>query len=324
MLALLLSGCSLLAQHYGAPLDPADDTEIVVEVPAGSTIRGMAAPLAQAGAIGDAGDFVTWVRLSKEGGCIKAGRHALRPNMSAHELTQVLCAAPLPEDIPFTVVEGWRIREIDAALAATGLARPGDYAAAAADPSRFHADFPLPTSSLEGYLFPETYMVDPRAFSVDGLIQRQLDLLDQRFVAHHSAEEVADRGLPALVIMASMLEREEPEPANRPLVAGILWKRLDAGWNLGVDATSRYELEAWNDRRAFLVHLRDPTDPYNTRLRPGLPPTPIGNPGLTALEAALAPKDSEYWYYLHDAAHGIHPGRNSAEHEANRRKYGVY
>ena len=239
-------------------------------------------------------------------------------------MAQALCGVPLPEDLPFTVVEGWRIREIDAALVQAGLAHVGEYTAAADDPSRFHADFPLPTDTLEGYLFPETYMVDPRTFTVDGLIQRQLDLLDTRFVSRHSPQELDHRGLPAIIIMASMLEREEPEPANRPLVAGILWKRLDAGWNLGVDATSRYPLETWSDRVAFLAHLRDPKDPYNTRLRPGLPPTAIGNPSRSSLEAALSPQDSAYWYYLHDASHAIHPGRTVAEHEANRRKYGVY
>jgi UPF0755 protein len=124
--------------------------------------------------------------------------------------------------------------------------------------------------------------------------------------------------------MASMLEREEPTPSQRSLVAGILWKRLDHGWKLGVDATSRYTLEEWNDRGAFLRQLRDANDPYNTRLREGLPPTAIGNPGLVSLEAALAPIESEYWYYLHDADKILRPGRNAAEHEALRRRYNVY
>ena len=71
--------------------------------------------------------------------------------------------------------------------------------------------------------------------------------------------------------MASMLEREEPKPEQRPMVAGILWKRIDNKWNLGVDATSRYTLEEWNNRKAFLKKLRDPKDPYNTRLKEVFP-----------------------------------------------------
>lgn len=324
MLALLLAGCDLLTGHYGAPKDPADPSLVVVEVPQGSTIRAMAPVLEDAGVISDADGFTTWVRITKEGGCIKAGRHKVGPAMGAHELVEALCGVPLPEDVPFTVVEGWRIREIDAALVEAGLAQPGEYAAAAAQPGRFTASYSLPTETLEGYLFPETYMVDPTRFTVDGFIQRQLDLLGERFVGKHDAAALEGRGLHALVTMASMLEREEPTPAQRPLVAGILWKRLDNAWNLGVDATSRYTLEQWNDRKAFLVKLRDPSDPYNTRLRPGLPPTPIGNPSDDSLEAALAPVDSEYWYYLHDDAQVLHPARDVAGHEANRRRYNVY
>jgi UPF0755 protein len=268
---------------------------------------------------------VMYVRITKEGGCIKAGRHELGPAMSAHELIEVMCGVPLPDDVPFTVVEGWRIREIDAALAAKGWTKPGEYAALAGNPSAFKAPFPLPTDSLEGYLFPETYMVVPDKWDTQAFIQRQIDLLAERFYTPH-ADEIAGskRSMGEIVIMASMLEREEPKVKNRPLVAGILWKRIDAGWNLGVDATSRYTLDEWNDRKAFLVKLRDPSDPYNTRLRGGLPPTAIGNPSTPSLEAALAPTDSEFWYYLHDSRQDIHPSRNAAEHEAYRRKYDVY
>ena len=99
---------------------------------------------------------------------------------------------------------------------------------------------------------------------------------------------------------------------------------MDSSWNLGVDATSRYTIDKWNDRKAFLVQLRDPSDPYNTRLRGGLPPTAIGNPAIDSLTAALSPTESEFWYYLHDSQQVLHPSRNSAEHEAYRRKYNVY
>ena len=78
------------------------------------------------------------------------------------------------------------------------------------------------------------------------------------------------------------------------------------------------------DRKAFLKKLRDPKDPYNTRLRPGLPPTAIGNPAIDSLKAALAPTPSEFWYYLHDSEQNLHPARNANEHEANRAKYNVY
>jgi UPF0755 protein len=245
--------------------------------------------------------------------------------MTAGELIEAMCGAPLANDVPFTVVEGWRIREIDAALTKKGWIQAGEYAALAGQPGKFKAPFPLPSDSLEGYLFPETYMVSPDRWDTEAFIQRQIDLLAERFYVPHQDEIASSkRSMGEVVIMASMLEREEPKVKNRPLVAGILWKRIDASWNLGVDATSRYTLDEWNDRKAFLVKLRDPNDPYNTRLRGGLPPTAIGNPSTPSLEAALAPVESEFWYYLHDSRQDIHPSRNAAEHEAYRRKYNVY
>jgi UPF0755 protein len=157
------------------------------------------------------------------------------------------------------------------------------------------------------------------------LIQRQLDTFGERFFTPNKGEiEKCGRTLHQLVTMASMLEREEPVPGQRPLVAGILWKRVDKGFPLGVDATSRYELAEWNDRQAFLQHLRDTSDPWNSRVHKGLPPGPIGAPTVDSLRAALAPQPSDFWYYLHDAERHLHPSRNAQEHEALRRKYNVY
>ena len=324
-LLVSLSGCDLATGHFGAAPGPADAETVVFEVPAGSSARSLAPSLAEAGLVGSADNFVMYVRLTKEGTCIKAGRHNVSPAMDAGQLIEALCGVPLANDVPFTVVEGWRIREIDAALAEKGWTTPGEYAAAVADPSQYTAPFALPAESIEGYLFPETYMVDAEKWNTKGFVQRQIDLLAERFYTPNKADlESSGRTFGEVVIMASMLEREEPTKAQRPLVAGILWKRIDNSWNLGVDATSRYTLEKWNDRRAFLKKLRDPDDPYNTRLRGGLPPTAIGNPGMTALDAALHPTKSEFWYYLHDSSGVIHPSRNVREHEAYRKKYNVY
>jgi UPF0755 protein len=326
LLMLALTGCSLVADSVGGPARPGDLAAVVVTVPSGATARSMAPALEEAGVVESASDFTLYVRLTKAGGCIKAGRHRVGPGMSAAEILDALCGAPLPEDVPFTVVEGWRIREIDAALTEKGWIQAGEYAAIALSPGgRITAPFALPDGSLEGYLYPETYMVVPDQWDTTAFIQRQVDLFAARFVTPSDAAlKGSPRSLHELVVMASMLEREEPTPANRPLVAGILWKRIDAGWNLGVDATSRYTLDDWNDRKAFLKKLRDPEDPYNTRLRPGLPPTAIGNPAVGALQAALTPEPSEYWYYLHDEQRVLHPSRNVAEHEAFRKQYNVY
>lgn len=322
---LMLSACSFVADQLGAPADPADTTEIIFEVPKGTTPGRLGPLLADARVIDDASAFSNYVRLTKEGGCLKAGRFGLSRAMDAGEILETLCGVPLANDVAFTIVEGWRIREIDAALAEKGWIEPGEYAALAQQPGQFTAPFPLPEGSLEGYLYPETYMVTPDRFTAEAFIQRQLDTLAAVFYTPQVSKiDASPRSFSELIIMASMLEREEPTDRYRPLVAGILWKRLDNKWNLGVDATSRYTLDQWNDREAFIKKLFDPEEPYNTRLKGGLPPTAIGNPGKIALEAALSPEDSEYWYYLHDSAQVIHPSRNAAEHNAFKQKYNVY
>jgi UPF0755 protein len=293
-------------------------------VPKGATGRGLGAQLASQGLIHDA-RLWRWMLYRRGSFAPKAGRHAVSPSMTMAELATALEANPLAEDVTFAVIEGWRLRDTDAALAAAGLIQPGAYIAAASRPERFSAPFPLPRGTLEGYLYPETYRVVPASFKVEELLQRQLDTFAERFYTpNRDALARSGRSLHEVVVMASMLEREEPMPEQRPLVAGILWKRIDKGMALGVDATSRYELPEWNDRQAFLKRLRDPEDPWNTRHRKGLPPGPIGAPTVASLQAALAPKPSEFWYYLHDAERRLHPSRNGEEHEALRRKYNVY
>lgn len=290
----------------------------------GTTGRGLGPQLVSQGLIRDARMW-RWHLFRRGHFAPKAGRHAVSPSMTMAELANALESPPLPEDVPFVVIEGWRLRDTDAALAAAGLITPGAYIAAASHPERFTAPFPLPQGTLEGYLYPETYRVVPGAVKVEELIQRQLDTFAERFYTpNKDALARSGRSLNEVVVMASMLEREEPVPAQRPLVAGILWKRVDKGFPLGVDATSRYLLAEWNDRQAFLQRLRDTQDPWNSRHHKGLPPGPIGAPTVESLRAALAPQASDYWYYLHDAERHLHPSRNAEEHEALRKKYNVY
>ncbi len=316
MWLLALHGCD-----FGAAADPADTTAVVFEVPQGSTAGGIGPSLVAEGLVADELQWKLWLKQSGEGSCLKAGRFELNASMTKPELMETLCGVPLADEVPYTVVEGWRIRDIDADLVDRGWIQAGDYIAAANDPSRFTLPFEVPgLVSLEGMLLPETYMVPNGDFQVDPFIQRQLDLFGARF--DHS--QLGDRDPYDVLIVASMLEREEPTPSQRPLVAGIIWKRLDNGWQLGIDATSRYTIADWNDRSAFLKKLKDPDDPYNTRLRKGLPPTPIGAASAPSLEAAMNPEPSDFWYYLHDSKGVLHPARNAAQHDANRVKYNVH
>lgn len=298
--------------------------EVEFEVPRGANARSVGVQLQKLALVPDPTVFryVVW----KRGGlALKAGKFRLARSLSPMDVAAALEKPPLAEDEAFVVLEGWRLRDVDEALVAAGRAMPGEYLKAASSGEGYTAIFPLPKGSLEGYLYPETYQLPKGRIDCRQLVQKQLELFTSRVYAPFEADVKAQtHTLHELVTMASMLEREEPTPSNRSLVAGILWKRIDKGWPLGVDATSRYELEKWNDRGAFLARLRDRQDAYNSRYRKGLPPTPIGACTASSFEAALKPTASEFLYYLHDAQRVLHPSRDADEHEATRKKYDVY
>jgi UPF0755 protein len=308
-------------QRLDQPLDPDASVEIL-DVPTGITGRKLGDLLEERGLIESRWLYRLLLQLQPDGPAAKAGRHEVSASMSPRELRKRLGQAPLPEDVPFTVVEGWRLRDTDAALAELGFIQAGDYVTAASRPGDFVLPFSVESPTLEGYLYPETYAFVPDRFDLHAFIQRQLDTFVEKFFQPYGQELARD--LHTVVVVASMLEREEPKPAVRPKVAGVMYNRIDRGIALGVDATSRYSLDAWNDRKSFLARLRDPQDPYNTRLRTGLPPTAIGAPSLPSLTAAAEPESVPHLYYLHDAQQRIHFARSAQEHEANRRKYNVW
>jgi hypothetical protein len=140
--------------------------------------------------------------------------------MSAAQILDTLCGPPMPEDVPFTVVEGGGSARSIEALAAAGLAPAGAYIAATGDASKYTAPFPLPPDRSRATSFPRPTNVTPDRFVVDAFVQRQLDKLAERFYLPHKAEVDSGRGMRDIVIMASMLEREEPTPTQRSLVAG--------------------------------------------------------------------------------------------------------
>lgn len=327
ILLLLAAGGAFLYVDgaAGKPAGPATSPDVEFTVAKGTTARGLGPQLHKQGLIADPNlwRYFLWRRGAALNA--KAGRHLVSAKMTMGELATALEGVPIPDDVPFVVIEGWRLRDIDKALVEKGWARPGEYVKAASEPLKFKAVFPLPDKTLEGYLYPETYQVPAAGVDLHALIQRQLDTFAERFFIPNKTEiQKSGRTLHQLVVMASMLEREEPTPSQRSTVAGILWKRFDHNTPLGVDATSRYELEEWNDKKAFLARLRDKDDPWNSRTRAGLPPGPLGAPTVESLLAAVRPEDNPYWYYLHDASKKLHPSKNAAEHEALRAQFNVY
>jgi cell division protein YceG involved in septum cleavage len=211
-----------------------------------------------------------------------------------------------PPPIPVVKVlipEGKTRAQIAQIAAADRLS--GDYRAASKrspllNPTRYGA--PAGTPDLEGFLFPATYDMFPRA-PVAHLVEEQLLAFREHFGVEDIERARARHLTPyQLLIVASMVEREAQVTADRAKIAAVIYNRLRLGMPLGVDATIYYAIE---QRTGIATYTRELTEaqlhidsPYNTRTRVGLPPTPISNPGLASIEAAAHPAHVSYLYYV--------------------------
>lgn len=170
----------------------------------------------------------------------------------------------------------------------------------------------------EGYLFPDTYSFFPTV-TPDFVIAALKRNFKQQTQSLLKDAEATSRSFRDVMIMASIVEKEANGNEDRAMIAGILWKRLDAGIPLQVDAPFLYILGKQSSEltRADLAI----SSPYNTYRNKGLTPTPIGNPGLASIIAALHPQTSPYLYYLHDKSGMIHYATTYAEHKKNIARY---
>lgn len=179
-------------------------------------------------------------------------------------------------------------------------------------------DFIKKATSLEGRLFPDTYLV-PANFSVDKLIATMQLNYEKNLAPLRT--EIASSGLSEMevITLASIIEREANSSTSMKVVAGILRKRLELHMPLQVDATLEYVLDT--SPKKLTADDLEIDFPYNTYKHFGLPPTPIGNPGLTAIKAVLNPTATPYVYYLTDSDGIFHYARTFEEHKANIARY---
>jgi len=252
---------------------------------------------------------------------IQAGDFRLSAGMTPLEIGRELTHGTL--DKWFTIIEGWRREEIGQKLAA-------DFA------NFSHQDFLGKTQDLEGYLFPDTYLIpkEATAGAMAGIFLKNF----RKKIDTGLEEAMSRQGLTLgeTLILASMVEREARYEADRPVVAGILIKRWQNNWPLQVDATAQYAVataKCFNKiRRAWETECKwwpksltgedlKISSPFNTYLHRGLPKSPICNPSLSAIRAVVFPVATDYWFYLTDQNGQMHYARTDAEQAANIRRY---
>ena len=242
-------------------------------------------------------------------------------------------AAAPAADVSLRIIfpEGMSVRQMSDQLSAvrriairtrnvTSVLTGKAYAAAAATaspPAAFRAADKR--HSIEGFLFPAGYEFGPSTRPIE-LIRLQLGTFQRNWERVH----VGKRRPYDVLIVASMIERETVAPEERKLVSAVIWNRLKKGMPLGIDATLRYGLGIQGTRPITAAQQRNST-PYNTNLHTGLPPTPIGNPGLPSLVAAAHPADVDYLYYVRkpDRVHHFFTA-SEAEFCAKAKEYGYH
>lgn len=304
----LVFGVLLWWMQAVSPVDSNDATPVIFVVEKGEDIRSIASRLESQRLIRDSIAFFLTVKLLGIDQDIQAGDFRLNSTMSAKKIAQMLTHGVL--DVWITILEGWRIEEIALELARE-LAIP---------------ESEFLTYAKEGYMFPDTYLM-PQNATASNAAEMFEDNFYKRFDKYLIAK-TKSQGLTIdkVVILASIVEREARFDVDRPIIAGILLKRMQNNWPLEADATVQYALgyqateKSWW-KESLTIDDLEINSSYNTRKFAGLPPGPIGNPGLASLKSVVEPKKTDYWFYLSDTSGKMHYSVTLEEHEANIEKY---
>lgn len=315
ILGLIILGIYMTARTWLSWNRPnSDDSSIVTfTVAQGTSASAIAEQLEQLGLIRDSLPFKLYVKYNNLSPQLQAGDFSARRDLTYTELMDVLGNGRSVE-VKVTIPEGLTIAQIDELMAKKGLTQAGEIIKCA-------TSCPVATGldNLEGFLFPSTYSIVADTITPESFISRLYNTFKAQMAPLEKEIAASGRTMDQIVNVASMIERETRKNEEMPIVSGVIWKRLDEGIPLGIDATTRYELNNW-DKPLYTKDF-ETNSGYNTRRVRGLPPTAIANPGYAALEAAVRPQTSEWYYYLHDNNGIIRYARTNDEHNKNRAQY---
>lgn len=270
--------------------------------------------------------FYYYIRSHQLLNKIMPGEYQLSGALSIPEIARVI-TNPEKQFVKITFPEGFSMKQMADRLEKNSL--PGEkFLEVANNPTDFKKRYSYLSgdkiTTLEGYLFPDTYFFEKDA-TAENIVGRMLDNFDSK-LNEKMRQDIAgqNKNINDIVIMASIAEREVQAAEDMKIVAGIFWNRIATGQKLQSDAPLSYILDDKNDQHSGADLQTD--SPFNTYLYLGLPPAPIGNPGLNAITAAIYPTASDYNYFLTATESGKKQVFYSAtfeEHVANRQKYGL-
>lgn len=258
---------------------------------------------------------------------IKSGAYVFEGTQTVSRIADKLIEGP--DDVTVVIPEGYTVFDIDKKLSGLGLVPAGSIVELSQKPELFDYQFLRSDQiySLEGFLFPDTYRFSQKT-TPEAVVQKMLDAFQRKVFSQISPDLSQE---PAsfynILKLASFIEKEVTEAAERRMVADILWKRLENDMLLQVDASVVYAWRIINPEwKLSGGHTLTEADikiksPYNSYIYKGLPPTPIANPGLEAIKAVLNPEQTDYWYYLSTREGKTIFSKTLSEHTAAKKRY---
>lgn len=328
--AILLVIAGFVWVSRTASASPSESTTPVsFTINAGEGVRTVSDKLKQQNLIVSEQAWTLYVILTGRRSALLAGVYTLNPSMTGREIATLLADGKVDiNEVEVKILEGWTAKQIAAELEKKNVVAAKDFLTAVATtdsrsilPETYYAfltDKPT-TADLEGYLFPDTYRFFEKSTAAQ-VLKKFLDNFGQKITASMQAATKANgRTLFETVIMASILEAELRTDTDRAKAADLFWRRLDIGMALQSDATVNYVTGKGRAQPSIADTQVD--SPYNTYKYPGLPPGPIGNPGVSALRAAVNPSPNPYFYYLNAPDGTTYFAETYAQHLANKAKY---
>ncbi|MEX1158575.1 MAG: endolytic transglycosylase MltG [Thermomicrobiales bacterium] len=325
--AVLVTGAIIAVSLDSSRDDVGRSTYFIVE--SDESVDSIADRLNDEGLIRSPGYFRFRIRLQSKGDDIVAGRYRLDTAMSTSQIINAITSedAAIAQEAAIQFIEGWRTEQYAEAAVAAGLSFTVDEFMLATRDPKWNNEFAFlhtrPSGvALEGYLFPDTYNFRMDA-TPDDVIERLLATFEERVTSDLIAQ--ADRQgmtLHQIMTVASIVEREAAVATERGTISSVYHNRLEAGMPLQADPTIQYQLGLagnwWPELTAADVQRNGV---YNTYLNPSLPPGPICNPSLAAIEAALNPEQTPYIFFVAtgDGTHAF--AETFEEHQRNIDQY---
>ena len=284
-----------------------DPKAIVFTIEPGESVTQIASRLQSEGLVRDAQLFRLYLRYSKLDSGVEAGQFTLKKTMTIPQIAQALQSGKRGDELTLTIPEGRRIEEVAALVAQQTPISATTFLSLTRDARPWAAQYPFlaelpPGASLEGYLFPDTYRL-PKDVTAADAVARMLANFDRRVTpAMRDKLAAQKRTLFQAVTLASIVERESAVAQERPVIASVYSNRLKTGMALDADPTVQYAMASAKKQAPWWPQLtqedyRSVKSPYNTYLNPDLPPGPIASPGLSSIQAAIEPAQTNFYFF---------------------------